>query len=36
VFDHAFAPLFRQGFQAYLLGRDRVYPFAHSRLSAYA
>jgi uncharacterized protein len=36
VFDDAFAPLFRQGFQAYLLGRDRVYPFAHSRLSAYA
>jgi DNA ligase-associated metallophosphoesterase len=36
VFDEAFAPLFRSGFQAYLLGRDRVYPFAHSRLSAYA
>ena len=36
VFDEAFAPLFRDGFHAYLLGRDRVYPFAHSRLSAYA
>jgi hypothetical protein len=36
VFDAAFAPLFRDGFQAYLLGRDRVYPFAQSRLSAYA
>lgn len=36
VFDDAVAGLFRNGFQAYLLGRDRVYPFAHSRLSAYA
>jgi DNA ligase-associated metallophosphoesterase len=36
VFDAAFAPLFPRGFNAYLLGRDRVYPFAHSRLSAYA
>jgi hypothetical protein len=34
VFDEAFARLFGQGFNAYLLGRDRVYPFAHSRLSA--
>ncbi|MBP6013833.1 MAG: ligase-associated DNA damage response endonuclease PdeM [Alphaproteobacteria bacterium] len=36
VFDVAFAPLFPRGFAAYLLGRDRVYPFAHSKLSAYA
>lgn len=36
VFDTAVARLFPDGFQAYLLGRDRVYPFAHSRLSAYA
>lgn len=36
VFDAAVARLFPDGFQAYLLGRDRVYPFAHSRLSAYA
>jgi uncharacterized protein len=34
VFDAAFAGLFRNGFQAYLLGRDRVYPFAASRLAA--
>ena len=34
VFESAFAPLFPNGFQAYLLGRDRVYPFAHSRLAA--
>lgn len=34
VFDDAFAGLFPRGFQAYLLGRDRVYPFAHSRLAA--
>jgi DNA ligase-associated metallophosphoesterase len=34
VFDEAFAPLFPHGFAAYLLGRDRVYPFAHSRLAA--
>ncbi|NOT42637.1 MAG: ligase-associated DNA damage response endonuclease PdeM [Alphaproteobacteria bacterium] len=34
VFDGAFAGLFPRGFQAYLLGRDRVYPFAHSRLAA--
>ncbi len=36
VFDAAVARLFPDGFRAYLLGRDRVYPFAHSRLSAYA
>jgi hypothetical protein len=34
VFDDAFAGLFPRGFAAYLLGRDRVYPFAHSRLAA--
>lgn len=34
VFDDAFQPLFPRGFAAYLLGRDRVYPFAHSRLAA--
>jgi DNA ligase-associated metallophosphoesterase len=34
VFDPVFVPLFREGFQAFLLGRDRVYPFAHSRLAA--
>lgn len=34
VFEPAFAPLFPRGFQAYLLGRDRVYPFGHSRLVA--
>jgi len=34
VFDEAFALLFPRGFAAYLLGRDRVYPFAHSRLAA--
>jgi hypothetical protein len=34
VFDAAFQPLFPRGFAAYLLGRDRVYPFAHSRLAA--
>ena len=34
VFDPAFAPLFPASFQAFLLGRDRVYPFAHSRLAA--
>ncbi len=34
VFDDAFAGLFPRGFQAFLLGRDRVYPFAHSRLAA--
>ncbi len=34
VFEPAFAPLFPNGFQAYLLGRDRVYPFAHSKLAA--
>ena len=34
VFDEAFSPLFPRGFAAYLLGRDRVYPFAHSRLAA--
>jgi DNA ligase-associated metallophosphoesterase len=34
VFNAAFFPLFPQGFQAYLLGRDRVYPFQHSRLAA--
>jgi DNA ligase-associated metallophosphoesterase len=34
VFDPAFQPLFPRGFAAYLLGRDRVYPFAHSRLAA--
>jgi hypothetical protein len=36
VFDAAVARLFPEGFQAYLLGRDRVYPFAQARLSAYA
>jgi len=34
VFDAAFAPLFPNNFAAYLLGRDRVYPFTHSRLAA--
>ena len=34
VFDAAFAPLFPGIFAAYLLGRDRVYPFTHSRLAA--
>lgn len=34
VFDAAFAPLFPGVFAAYLLGRDRVYPFTHSRLAA--
>ena len=34
VFDAAFAPLFPQSFQAFLIGRDKVYPFAHSRLAA--
>lgn len=34
VFDNAFAPLFPQKFSAYLLGRERVYPFDHSRLAA--
>jgi DNA ligase-associated metallophosphoesterase len=34
VFHEAFAPLFPAGFAAYLLGRDRVYAFAHSRLAA--
>lgn len=34
VFDHAFAPLFPREFVAYLLGRERVYAFAHSRLAA--
>lgn len=34
VFDRAFAPLFPQSFQAFLIGRDRVYPFAHSNLAA--
>lgn len=34
VFDNAFAGLFPGGFRAFLLGRDRVYPFAHSRLAA--
>ena len=34
VFDRAFAPLFPGIFAAYLLGRDRVYPFTHSRLAA--
>lgn len=34
VFHEAFAPLFPRGFAAYLLGRDRVYAFAHSRLAA--
>ena len=32
VFDSAFARLFPQKFNAYLLGRERVYPFDHSRL----
>jgi hypothetical protein len=34
VFDEAFAPLFPGGFAAYLLGRERVYPFTHARLAA--
>jgi DNA ligase-associated metallophosphoesterase len=34
VFDPAFAPLFPESFQAFLIGRDRVYPFAHSSLAA--
>lgn len=34
VFDPAFAPYFRASFNAFLLGRDRVYPFAHGRLAA--
>lgn len=34
VFDAAFALLFPQSFQAFLIGRDRVYPFSHSRLAA--
>ena len=34
VFDDAFADLFTSGFQAFLLGRDRVYPFTHARLAA--
>ena len=34
VFDEAFAPLFPDAFSAYLLGRDRVYPFPHARLAA--
>ena len=34
VFDSAFARLFPQKFNAYLLGRERVYPFDHSRLAA--
>jgi metallophosphoesterase superfamily enzyme len=34
VFHEAFVPLFPAGFAAYLLGRDRVYAFAHSRLAA--
>ena len=34
VFDPAFSPLFPQSFQAFLIGRDRVYPFSHSRLAA--
>jgi DNA ligase-associated metallophosphoesterase len=34
VFDAAFAPLFPQSFHAFLIGRDRVYPFTHSRLAA--
>lgn len=34
VFDNAFARLFPQKFNAYLLGRERVYPFDHSRLAA--
>jgi DNA ligase-associated metallophosphoesterase len=34
VFDPAFAPLFPRSFQAFLIGRDRVYPFAHSGLAA--
>lgn len=34
VFDEAFAGLFPRGFAAYLLGRERVYPFTHSRLAA--
>jgi metallophosphoesterase superfamily enzyme len=34
VFDEAFSALFPRGFAAYLLGRERVYPFTHSRLAA--
>jgi DNA ligase-associated metallophosphoesterase len=34
VFDPVFAPYFRASFHAFLLGRDRVYPFAHARLAA--
>jgi DNA ligase-associated metallophosphoesterase len=34
VFDPAFAPLFPRSFQAFLIGRDRVYPFAHWGLAA--
>jgi len=34
IFDDAFAPLFPREFTAYLLGRERVYPFAQTRLSA--
>jgi len=34
VFDPAFAPLFPRSFQAFLIGRDRVYPFAQWGLAA--
>ena len=34
VFDAAFAPLFPRGFHAFLIGRDRVYPFTHAGLAA--
>jgi hypothetical protein len=34
AFDPAFFPVFPRGFSAYLLGKDRVYPFAMERLSA--
>jgi DNA ligase-associated metallophosphoesterase len=34
VFDAAFAPLFPQSFHAFLIGRDRVYPFSHAGLAA--
>jgi len=34
VFDPVFIPLFRNGFSAFLLGRERVYPFADARLAA--
>lgn len=34
VFDPAFAPLFPHSFQAFLIGRDRVYPFAQWGLAA--